>query len=65
MPTDPKLQDARMTIRHLIAENYLLRRIIADQREQIDHLLDQPLVILNGEAYVGITGAGPVPVYPN
>ena len=61
MPTtDPKLQDTRLTIYHLTAENRLLRRIVADQREQIEHLLDQPLIILNGEAYVGIREVGPV-----
>ena len=54
MPTDPKLQDARLTIYHLAAENRLLRRIVADQREQITHLLDQPLIILNGDAYIGV-----------
>lgn len=43
-----------MTIYHLTAENRLLKRIVADQREQIAHLLDQPLVILNGEAYIGV-----------
>ena len=40
MPTDPKPTDAWLTIRTLQAENRLLRRIIADQREQIEHLLD-------------------------
>lgn len=60
MPTDPKLQDARLAIRILQAENHLLRRIVADQREQIEHLLDQPLVILNGDAYIGVRETGPV-----
>lgn len=60
MPTDPKPTDAWLTIRTLQAENRLLRRIIADQREQIEHLLDQPLLILDGSACVGIREAGPV-----
>jgi hypothetical protein len=37
-----------------------LRRIVADQRGQIEHLLDQPLLILDGSACVGIREAGPV-----
>lgn len=60
MPTNPKLQDAQLAVRHLAAENRLLRRIIADQREQIEHLLDQPLLILDGSACVGIREVGPV-----
>lgn len=56
--TNPKLTDARMRL--LQAENRLLRRIVASQREQIEHLLDQPLVILNGDAYVGIREVGPI-----
>jgi hypothetical protein len=58
--TNPKLQDAKLTIRILQAENRLLRTIVADQREQIEHLLDQPLVILNGEAYIGVRETGPI-----
>ena len=60
MPTDPKPTDAWLTIRILQAENRLLRRIVADQREQIEHLLDQPILILDGSACVGIREAGPV-----
>lgn len=58
--TDLKLQDAWLAIRILQAENRLLRRIVADQREQIEHLLDQPILILDGSACVGIREAGPV-----
>lgn len=60
MPTDTKLRDAQLTIRRQEVEIALLRTIIADQREQIAHLLDQPLVILNGEAYIGVRETGPV-----
>lgn len=58
--TDPKLQDAKLTIRTLQAKVSLLELIVANQREQIDHLLDQPLLILDGSACVGIREAGPV-----
>lgn len=58
--TNPKLTDARLAMRILQAENRLLRRIIADQRDQIEHLLDQPLLILDGSACVGIREVGPV-----
>lgn len=58
--TDLKLQDARLAIRILQAENRLLRRIVTDQREQIEHLLDQPLLILDGSACVGIREVGPI-----
>lgn len=52
----------------LHTQRLLMRRLEEvndDLRQQNAHLLDQPLVILNGEAFVGIFNAGPVPVYPN
>lgn len=62
---DRRLEDA---YRKLHIQRLLMRRLEAvndDLRQQNAHLLDQPLVILNGEAFVGIFNAGPVPVYPN
>lgn len=50
---DRRLEDAYSKLRAQRQLLYRLEAVNADLRQQNAHLLDQPLIILSGEAYIG------------